>query len=829
MFLLPFALCGQTSISGKVYDEQNREILAFVTVSIPGTRISTTTDIDGKFEIKSPTAIELLKFDFFGYESFSVPITAKTPLPLEIYMHQQENKLNEVSVVAGENPAFKIIRKAMKHRDENNPMSLNSFQYTSYSKLLLTINVQDTVPDFDTTWVDLKLDSAQKAKMAALDSSGYVPEQRMQVDSSGYEVRQFLDKQHLFLVESVSERKYLNPNRDSEHVIASRVSGLKTPMFTLLATQMQSFSFYDDYISILDIDYLNPLASGALYKYVYIIQDTVFKDADTTFVIQFFPVKGARFTPMEGLLYITSDNWALTHVVARPYNQEGLGVEIRQMYEKIGSHYFPKQHHYDFKFYNLKFNGIEPIGIGRTWIRDVELMVPLKPKDISRLSILVDDEAGERSDEFWNKYRTDTLSKQEQKTYVTIDSIGKELEFDRKLEIFEAFMTGKLRYGWFDFDLNRFLKVNPYESVRLGVGLSTNHRVSKYWQLSGFAGYGFKDTKWKYGYQGDIFLNKENDFALYGGYSFDLVETGSVNYGYERKDLLSLNSMRDYFIQHFDEVSDAYFGVRYNVWPNLHTRWSVHRQNRFSVSQYGGFIENREGVDYAVNGFNNVSLEGAVEYAPNDKYIQGPFGRRPIEQSFPVYRVMYTRSLDGVFEQSYPFDKLDLQFLYAFKTVRLGRTSFDVSAGKIWGDVPLTYQYTGRSSRLNGSKFDNFQVADMGAFETMYNTMTAMDAYFTISLRHNFEKRLFHIGKWSPDIEIVGRALWGTWSNGNNQIVDRYAPENGYLEFGVEMNKIYNQIGLGFYYHPGNPFNQEIFNASNDRMALRLTIRPSLF
>jgi hypothetical protein len=47
------------------------------------------------------------------------------------------------------------------------------------------------------------------------------------------------------------------------------------------------------------------------------------------------------------------------------FAQEGFGIKIQQLYERFeeGS-WFPVQLNYDFRFYNVELNGIQPVGIG---------------------------------------------------------------------------------------------------------------------------------------------------------------------------------------------------------------------------------------------------------------------------------------------------------------------------------------------------------------------------------------------------------------------------------------------------------------------------------
>lgn len=60
-------------------------------------------------------------------------------------------------------------------------------------------------------------------------------------------------------MESISERKFLSPNLSEETVLATKVSGFSDPFLTLLMTQIQSFAFYNDLITISDKNYVNPI------------------------------------------------------------------------------------------------------------------------------------------------------------------------------------------------------------------------------------------------------------------------------------------------------------------------------------------------------------------------------------------------------------------------------------------------------------------------------------------------------------------------------------------------------------------------------------------
>jgi hypothetical protein len=63
-------------------------------------------------------------------------------------------------------------------------------------------------------------------------------------DSSYIRAKDFFNKQHLFIMESVVKRSFRFPSDNYNKVIASRVSGLKDPLFVFLISQLQSTTFY---------------------------------------------------------------------------------------------------------------------------------------------------------------------------------------------------------------------------------------------------------------------------------------------------------------------------------------------------------------------------------------------------------------------------------------------------------------------------------------------------------------------------------------------------------------------------------------------------------
>jgi len=68
------------------------------------------------------------------------------------------------------------------------------------------------------------------------------------------------------MMENVTKRKLMAPDKNYNEVIATKMSGFKDPIFVFLTTQIQSFSFYKPFITIFQTSYVNPVGTGSLSK-----------------------------------------------------------------------------------------------------------------------------------------------------------------------------------------------------------------------------------------------------------------------------------------------------------------------------------------------------------------------------------------------------------------------------------------------------------------------------------------------------------------------------------------------------------------------------------
>lgn len=776
LLLASTSLVAQHHLKGKVIDSKTNASLAFVNIIINNENNGTTTGIDGDFKLESLTPINSIKLSYVGYEPAVINVSDKDYIVVKL--NPTKYQLDEVNIFPGVNPAERIVKEVIKNRKKHNPEKSLNFKYDSYNIMYFTGDVD-----------------------SALTNN---PDEITKLDTSDQKAIEWLEKHHLFMMESVTERKYKLPDKNYEKVIASRVSGLKNPSFSLLATELQSFSFYNPTLNVLGEAYLNPITKNSVNKYLFLIEDTTYNEADTVFIISFRPYKGKNFDALKGLLYINTNGYALQNVIAEPAEQDkDIIIKIQQQYKKIEGYWFPVELNSNIIFNNAQVNNFKMMGIGKTYIKNIQINPEIENKEFSYVDTEIANDATKKDEAFWNKYRGDTLSQKEKSTYHVIDSIGKAEHFDRKMIGLEALMTGKLKWGKISFDLNRFMSYNDYESIRLGAGLHTNKSFSKWFTIGGYGAYAFGDKEEKYGGDVDFLLNNRNDVSLNFAYEKDVAEPGAVQFTDYKTSMLSTAGNRQFYLSRKNDIEKITARLKFRTLRYLKV-YVYGSQEKVDVTDdyyYMKKIDNQTTLFDQNYVFSEVGVE--FRYAFKEKVVKTLSMKYAKPSKYPT---IYTKIESGIKELDgeYEYTRITVSAEKKFQIKNIGRPSFSIEAGKTIGDVP--------QHKLNSSKGTNkpggFLISTENAFETMLPYEFFSDEHVSFHFRHSFGSLLLKAKKFEPEFVITTSVGFGNLSNKeNHQGVIFNTMEKGFYESGLVVNNIlklnFSTFGVGVFYRYG--------------------------
>jgi hypothetical protein len=784
LFIHSFLFSQNYTVSGKVIDSQNREPLAFVNILINKDIHVTQSDIDGFFNISFPAKIDSLHLSYVGYENHTYKVNAKTK-NIVIELKRKQIQLNEVVVFPGENPAHRIIRKMIENKDKNNPEKLGSFSYTSYNKMIFS---------------------------AKLDS---VKNDTAKVDSDLVKAKSFFDKQYLFLMESVTERKFMYPDRNSEKLIASKVSGFKDPLFALLVTQMQSFSFYKDLIKIGDKNYIAPVTKSSIDKYFFLIEDTLYQGNDTVYVISYKPHKNRNFDGLKGLLYINTNGYAIQNVIAEPATEEegGMDIKIQQKYELIDNkQWFPVQLNSDFIFKNVTVNRVKLSGEGHSYLKDIVLNPEFKKSDFTNVDLEVKDANTDPDSKIWNKYRTDSLTEKDKRTYHVIDSLGKAEHLDKTMRSFETIMSQKIPYKFLDFDIGRFVNFNDHEGWRFGLGVHNNYHLSNRFTAGGYVSYGLRDKVFKYGADASVKFLDKYDVSFGVKYINDVAESGGIEFYEQNNTLFSDAAFRKYMIIRMDKIEKEQVFLKFTAFKYLKANISLSQVNKIATNDYQYGLSNNN-VSVLFNNFYFTELGAYLCYSYKEKYIQALRYKISEGTKYPIVWFNYIRGFNNLFvgaygnnhyllDGEYAYNRYEFKIKKSFFIKSLGTTSLQFQAGYIDGDLPYCNLFNGIGS------YRQFTIAAPNSFGTMRMNEFLSNRYAAFFFTHSFGKLLFRFKKFSPEPAVCTNVCIGDLNNPEKHFnVPINTLRKGYIESGLLLNSILNTgaygIGVGAFYRYG--------------------------
>lgn len=773
MFFLVIQNLNAQKINGQVTDAKTGQVLPFVNIKFNQGQQGTTTDINGRFEIVGE--INQLHFFYVGYLDTIVKVKKGVKF-IDISMNQVVTELAEVEILPGINPAHRIIQMAIKNRKSNRPESLNSFSYVSYNKMIFT---------------------------AEPDTAAFIPNDSIPLDSMKYRLKEFINRQHFFLLESASKRSYLE-GRTHEIVNASRVSGLKDPFFMLLATQFQSFSFYEPQFNILGENYINPLMPGSISNYFFLLHDTLYQGVDTVFIITFRPLKNKSFDGLKGFVYINTDGYAVQNVIAEP-NEPNVefGIKIQQLYEKIdGKAWFPTQLNTTLSLGSILVNDMPVVGLGTTYLDSIKIDPPLKRSMFrGKVSLEVAKTAGKQSENNLDNYRVDSLTQRDLNTYHFMDSIGKSINIDRKIKSIRILTTGRIPMGKFSIPIDKFIGYNQYEKFRLGTGIETNDRLSRYFFLSAYGAYGTGDKAFKYG--GNIFITPKpnSDFKITLGYKNDVEESGAA-YQFTKISNFSSEVYRRVLVNKMNKTEDFDAQIQVRVLKYFLWNFGANYSRKAVIDNYKFRFASAENISVLGSDFNIFTANFGFKFAWGEKLFRNPEKLISMGTKYPILQFRYSRGLNTSISDLV-YNRIDFQIDKVFHMRYLGKSKIQIKGGYIDESLPWYMLYNSLGSYLN------FYIHTDNSFNTMRVNEFLSDRYAALFWQHDFGKVIFKKNKYfTPDWILVNNFGWGDISNSeNHKNINIKSMEKGYMETGLLLNKItrstFSSIGFGVYYRYG--------------------------
>lgn len=751
-----------------VVQGDDRQPLPFVNVIVTGTVHGTTTDIEGRFQIRVWPG-QSLEFRYVGYQSLVWNPTGEHK-PVMIVLQEHRTELQSVTVHAGENPALVLIRKVLAQRSRHDPMAQPSWSYHAYNKLACAIELTGS------------------SKELGKDSVS---------------MRRFTERNNAFVSESYTYKTYHKP-QEKEVVLANRLSGIKDPFFAFLATDIQPFGFYSTYITLPGGEYVNPVSQPGLAGYDYEIMDTIPHLTDSTFIVRFEPLPGTTFKSLKGQLSISTDGYAIENVLASGADEHQLmDTHIQQQYARHQGRWFPVMLNSEILFSSYHVKGIRPHYFSRSYLTDIRYDSVPVPDRLDDITVSFDPLANKRPESFWHNLRLDSLNKKELNTYHLYDSLEPQLRgMNSFIKVMEGFMVGHLKAGVVDLPVEHFLKFNAYEGLRAGFGVVTNDRISRRFRLGGYVGYGFKDRALKYGGSVGLRFSERRDATLTLSYQQDLLEPGNPSF---IKSGIPVNneSLRAWMAARMDSLQA--YAASFRIRPHRHWQVNTYLQETHRKPNYpyhlrypleqGPFTSRQEFVA------TEVGLQ--VRWAKGEQHLQIGNYKVPTNVAYPQVQLSVVRGVAGLFRGALEYTRVETAINSRHRLGRAGTLSWQLSAGLLQSPttMPYSFLFNGRGSLYPGAFQQGFILNNY--FQTMGLYEFLSDQYAYLFLQHHLGR--ITSNQWPyfrPELSLLHHMGIGSLKNSAAHLaIDFKTMDRTYVESGLLLTNILRVNYLNLFYY----------------------------
>lgn len=786
----------QKTLQGQVIDYDSAIPIAFAKISHNNKTL--TADWEGRFSITVTNEKKPVVFKYKGYYDNNFYVSENATF-LMVKMIS-DNSQKEVQIHS-EQTVNNLVKMMIEKKNVNNPeKALQSFEYKNYEKVLVSAHPEQ---------ISSKIDTIVKRNIFGV--------KRIKLDSSNYRFKKFTEKQHIYQAEKVNLIQH-NEKGMKETVMATRMAGFKEPVYEYLGLKLVSYSIYENPFEIIEIPVMNPISTLGRRVYTYKLMDTLKIQNRTVYRVYFQP-KNLKSSSLRGLIYIDAETYGVAKAFYKIYGTVNIIATYTFNYMKEFNLWFPEKRKFevikgnnteDLKILGgtIKFNSTSKLREQSDASDQAYLLIESKPFDIKInqktsisqpfIKIDIPKESLQVDEKYWNTFSRDSLDKRKIYTYIALDSISEAEKIEKRLLFGKKIINGYIPFKIIDIDLRSIAKYNNYEGFRFGFGAVTNSKLSEKYKLAMYGAYGLKDNGFKYGVTPSYQVDKPSNTWVSLSYFDDLSEIGQIQFATQNR-RFRIYDPRPINVSTFYENQTFSAFIESKYIPKTNTFFSITRSEIQPLFDYN-FIANEQVYDQ----YKITTALFAIQWNPFSGYMQTPGGRLEIEKRFPKFSLQVTKSIPGLLDSNFDFSKFDFKIEHEIPFLSGQKTAFLMQTGISNGDIPLTHLYSIAPNNLDkNSLLKRLTFAGKNSFETMYYNEFFSNNYIMLQGRHTFN-RLKLAYKINPEISIVTRTAFGNVKNPEqHQLFEFKTLEKGFVESGIEMNKIFKGLGLNFFMRYG--------------------------
>jgi len=692
IFLFTSYYSSAVIVTGKVIDTLKRPV-AYASVYIKGTTKGTTTNENGIYSLDLAAGQYVLVFRMMGYTSYSAPISVNNDkVILNVTLHDETMQLKEVTIKAGEDPAYNMIRQAIKMR-KHYKEQVNAYSCNVYIKGIQRI-------------------TKHPEKLLGQDISN---DMLGLIDTSNI----------IYLSESVSKFNFKQPDKIKEEMISSKVSG-DNQAFSYNSASDMLFDFYESVMQIGGLSergFISPIAPDAMLYYKYRLDGTYQENGNTVDKIQ---VIGRRKNDpvFRGYIYLEESGWRIygTNLYLTKDAQIDFvdTLVINQTFVPVTNDiWMPVTNKFMFHFGALGFKGAGLyVGVNA----DYNVAPDFPKRYFGAEDLKIDTDANKKDTLYWHETRPVPLTIEEVNDYRKRDSImairksKKYLDsVDKKTNKFKPlglFVTGYNyhdRYKKQNISFSAVLQsiqYNTVEGLRVGEKVSFSQELEHHreYSITPSAYYGFSDHRlngglgYYYNYKPEKFSSisvnvgrSAEQFNQVHPYSYIFNEVYTL---LEKQNFMKLYQSDFINVKHSMELIN---GVQFTTSLKYESRSPLMNTDNFSLVKINRDFSSNDPQGLAPDGVPSFNPNKALLFDANFKinfaqhYYTRPYEKIIEGSKYPALNLYYKKGIAGVIGSNVNYDYVQASVDGKINMKMIGNSNWTVTAGKFLNNKDMYF------------------------------------------------------------------------------------------------------------------------------------------
>ena len=595
-----------------------------------------------------------------------------------------------------------------------------------------------------------------------------------------------------FASEKLVHHKVVQPRFNQEEILSSKTEGDTSAVFTGLNDQISKISLTNPFINLLDKQFISPFTTSGTDHYTYSLTDSTAIAGHQLIKIVFQPLTGQNGIGFGGVAIVSRNGLKIqkifAHLVSNTLN-DSISLTIEQSFVDVDGFQLTSE---------IRSNAVIPItttstkfpkniisGLsgcysitGITSVLQQNINPKLKPANF-RIATLLTDSA----------FKADQMNKQ--------------------LKMIRLLAEGKLNFGYFDLNYDKLFDYNLFEGLKLGLEGESNLRLSSFFTIGGFIGYGLHDQSIRHGEWVNIYPLGKTRFRIYLGYKDRNVEYGESEF-LETQSLINPENYRNLLITNMYATKRVTAGIEFRPF------------DKFNLFLFTDQSDNRgrtASVFYNLHPFDPVRLTRSgvkINFSPGRIFNEEDGHLDEVSHSKSDFFITFIQGFSVLGNQD-PYAKIEFKGKLELPDSWTGTSTIMFRGGYMTENAPLIEYFNG-----NGSYAGDFTMMAPYSFSTMKQNEFAAQWFWALYLRHNFSKLFFPENfKKRPEIVFAQNVGAGRLDDAfkTQYLVEDY--RKGFFESGLELNNLlrmgYISLGTGIYYRYG-PYR---LNAVHDNFAYK--------